>query len=114
MFTVSCLLYHEFHVVTAASCFYIRKVRDRQAVVIFGVDDYTVETVNEVGSIHVWLHPEYDAPTRANDIALIELRRSNKMQMDSTKIVKVDDYSYQLSSYGGKHSHSYVGIVGFE
>ncbi|XP_073980893.1 uncharacterized protein isoform X2 [Rhodnius prolixus] len=41
---------HEFWVVTVASCFDGRKVRDRKAVVIFGVDDYTAETVNESGS----------------------------------------------------------------
>ncbi|XP_073980254.1 trypsin-3-like [Rhodnius prolixus] len=101
---------HEFWVATAASCFDGRIIKDRKAVVIFGVEDYTVETVNEVGSIKVLLHPQYDAPSKDNDIALIELRRSNNVQMDSTKIVKVDDYSYQWSSYGGKHSHFCMGL----
>ncbi|XP_073980884.1 uncharacterized protein isoform X1 [Rhodnius prolixus] len=40
----------EVHVVTAASCFDGIEFIDRKAVVIFGVDDYTAETVNESGS----------------------------------------------------------------
>uniref|UniRef100_A0A4P6D6L8 Putative trypsin-like serine protease panstrongylus lignarius n=1 Tax=Rhodnius prolixus TaxID=13249 RepID=A0A4P6D6L8_RHOPR len=98
---------HEYWVATAASCFDGRKVRDRDAVVIFGVEDYTVETVNEVGSIHVWLHPEYNAITQANDIALIKLRQSNKVQMDKSKIVKLEDYAYP---YGGHDIYPCMGL----
>uniref|UniRef100_T1IFJ2 Peptidase S1 domain-containing protein n=1 Tax=Rhodnius prolixus TaxID=13249 RepID=T1IFJ2_RHOPR len=90
---------HEYWVATAASCFDGREVRDRQAVVIFGVDDYTAETLNEVGSIHVWLHPEYNAITQANDIALIKLRRSNKVQMDKSKIVNGSYYDHRYTIF---------------
>uniref|UniRef100_T1IFK1 Peptidase S1 domain-containing protein n=1 Tax=Rhodnius prolixus TaxID=13249 RepID=T1IFK1_RHOPR len=98
---------HEFWVATAASCFDGRKVRDRQAVVIFGVDDYNAETVNEVGSIHVWLHPEYSGPSKANDIALIKLRRSDKVQVDNSKIAKLHDYAY---TYDGHDIYACMGL----
>ncbi|XP_073980259.1 trypsin-4-like [Rhodnius prolixus] len=84
----------EYWVATAASCFDGRKVGDRKAVVIFGVEDYAAETVNEVGSKNVWLHPQYDSPTKSNDIALITLGKSNNVQMDKFKIVKLDDFAF--------------------
>uniref|UniRef100_T1IFJ1 Peptidase S1 domain-containing protein n=1 Tax=Rhodnius prolixus TaxID=13249 RepID=T1IFJ1_RHOPR len=96
---------HEYWVATAASCFIGRKVRDRQAVVIFGVDDYTAETVNELRSLDVWLHPEYSGPPNANDIALIKLRRSDKVQMDKSKIVYGDHYDYAPGYYWYTYPH---------
>uniref|UniRef100_T1IFJ5 Peptidase S1 domain-containing protein n=1 Tax=Rhodnius prolixus TaxID=13249 RepID=T1IFJ5_RHOPR len=98
---------HEYWLVTAASCFDGREVGDRKAVVIYGVDDYTAETINEVGSIRVWLHPEYDAPSGANDIALIMLHRSNKVLMDKSEIVKLDDYAY---TYNNHDVYSCMGL----
>uniref|UniRef100_T1IFK3 Peptidase S1 domain-containing protein n=1 Tax=Rhodnius prolixus TaxID=13249 RepID=T1IFK3_RHOPR len=77
---------HEYWVVTVASCFDGRKVRDRKAVVIFDVYDYTAETVNQASSVQVLLHPEYPGPAKANDIALIKLRLSNKVHVKEYNI----------------------------
>uniref|UniRef100_T1IFJ3 Uncharacterized protein n=1 Tax=Rhodnius prolixus TaxID=13249 RepID=T1IFJ3_RHOPR len=96
---------HEFWVLTAASCFDGRKVIDRKAVVIFGVDDYTAETVNRVVSMHVWLHPDYDAPTKMHDIALIKLPQSNKVQMDKSKIVDATQYLYTPGYFWYRYPH---------